>query len=49
MGDLEKGEKELRMAQSLKPSDPDIERALERIATARAKQAAAHPAQGKTN
>jgi tetratricopeptide (TPR) repeat protein len=48
MGDLEKGEKELRLAQSLKPSDPDIENALERLATARAKQAA-HPAQGKTN
>jgi tetratricopeptide (TPR) repeat protein len=37
MGDIESGEKELRLAQALKPADPDIERALERIAVARTK------------
>jgi hypothetical protein len=35
MGDLDRGEKELRLAQALKPSDPDIERALDRIAAVR--------------
>jgi Flp pilus assembly protein TadD len=43
MGDLGKGEKELRLAQTLKPSDPDIERALKRIAAARGRQAESHP------
>jgi len=38
MGDLDTGEKELRLAQTLKPSDPDIERVLKRIATVRARQ-----------
>jgi len=49
MGDLQMGEKELRLAQSLKPSDPDIVRVLERLATARAKQGAGQPPQDKTN
>jgi hypothetical protein len=35
MGDLDRGEKELRLAQALKPSDQDIERALDRIAAVR--------------
>lgn len=35
MGDLDNGEKELRLAQALKPDDPDIERALRRIAAVR--------------
>jgi len=43
MGDLDNGERELRMAQTLKPEDVDIERALERIAVARAKGVASHP------
>jgi Flp pilus assembly protein TadD len=38
MGDLDTGEKELRLAQTLKPSDPDIERVLKRIAAVRARQ-----------
>jgi Flp pilus assembly protein TadD len=38
MGNLDAGEKELRLAQTLKPSDPDIERALKRIAAVRGKQ-----------
>lgn len=38
MGNLDTGENELRMAQTLKPSDPDIERVLKRIAEVRAKQ-----------
>lgn len=38
MGNLDTGEKELRMAQTLKPSDPDIERVLKRIAEVRARQ-----------
>ncbi len=41
MGDLDNGEKELRVAQSLKPDDPDVGRALGRIAAARARRAAA--------
>ena len=49
MGDIDKGEKELRLAQSIKPTDPDIERALERIALARAKGAASHPDPEKAN
>jgi len=40
MGDIDKGEKELRLAQALKPNDPDIEQALGRIAAARNKQSA---------
>jgi tetratricopeptide (TPR) repeat protein len=43
MGDIENGEKELRLAQALKPADPDIERALRQIAVARAKGVASHP------
>lgn len=38
MGNLDTGEKELRMAQTLKPSDPDIERVLKRIAEVRARK-----------
>lgn len=38
MGNLDTGEKELRMAQTLKPVDPDIERVLKRIAEVRARQ-----------
>lgn len=47
MGDIENGEKELRLAQALKPADPDIERALERIAAVHTKRVASHPASGK--
>ena len=47
-GDIDNGEKELRLAQALKPDDPDIKRALERIAVARAKNAALQPGPGKT-
>jgi len=43
MGDLDRGEKELRLAQALKPSDPDIERALDRIAAVRRRQAEPYP------
>jgi tetratricopeptide (TPR) repeat protein len=43
MGDLKNGEKELRLAQTLKPADPDIERVLERIAAVRTKGAASQP------
>jgi tetratricopeptide (TPR) repeat protein len=43
MGDIENGEKELRLAQTLKPADPDIERALGRIAAVRAKRATSRP------
>jgi tetratricopeptide (TPR) repeat protein len=43
MGDIDNGEKELRLAQALKPADPDIERALGRIALARTKRVASHP------
>jgi hypothetical protein len=49
MGDIDNGEKELRLAQSMKPPDPDIERALERIAVARAKGTAARPGPEKAN
>jgi Flp pilus assembly protein TadD len=49
MGDLDKGEKELRLAQGLKPADPDIERALGRIAAVRAKQSASRPEPRKAN
>jgi Flp pilus assembly protein TadD len=49
MGDIEKGEMELRLAQTLKPADPDIERALERIALARAKGSASDPNRQKAN
>jgi tetratricopeptide (TPR) repeat protein len=37
MGDIENGERELQLARALKPEDPDIKRALERIAVTRAK------------
>jgi hypothetical protein len=43
MGDIDKGEKELRLAQTLKPADPDIERALGRIALARSKRGTSRP------
>jgi Flp pilus assembly protein TadD len=43
MGEIDNGEKELRLAQALKPADPDIERALGRIALARTKRVASHP------
>ena len=49
MGDIEKGEMELRLAQTLKPADPDIERALQRIALARAKVSASDPNRHKAN
>ena len=42
MGDIENGEKELRLAQALKPADPDIERALARIAVVRTKGVSSH-------
>jgi tetratricopeptide (TPR) repeat protein len=38
MGDIDNGEKELRLAQALKPGDPDIERVLGQIAAARTKR-----------
>lgn len=38
-GDLDRGEKELRLAEAVKPGDPDVERALTLIAQARSKQA----------
>ena len=47
MGDIENGEKELRLAQALKPADSDIEQALERIAAVRTKRVASRPASGK--
>jgi tetratricopeptide (TPR) repeat protein len=47
MGDIDNGEKELRLALALNPRDPDIERALERIAAARSKRAP-DPGTGKT-
>jgi hypothetical protein len=40
---------ELRLAQTLKPADPDIERALQRIALARAKVNASDPNRHKAN
>jgi tetratricopeptide (TPR) repeat protein len=45
MGDIENGEKELQLAEALKPADPDIKRALERIAVIRTKgvSSRAHP------
>jgi tetratricopeptide (TPR) repeat protein len=43
MGDIDDGERELRLARALKPDDPDVERALERIAAARRKRVALHP------
>jgi tetratricopeptide (TPR) repeat protein len=43
MGDIDGGEKELRLAQASKPGDPDIERALTLIALARAQRAGSHP------
>jgi Flp pilus assembly protein TadD len=49
MGDIDNGEKELRLAQALKPNDPDIERALGRIAAARTKQPAARSESGKAH
>ena len=47
MGDIDSGEQELRLAQALKPGDPDIKRALERIAAARRKAGASHTDSGK--
>jgi hypothetical protein len=38
-GDIDNGEKELRLAHALKPGDPDIERVLGQIAVARTKRA----------
>jgi tetratricopeptide (TPR) repeat protein len=49
MGDIERGEMELRLAQTLKPGDTDIKRALERIALARAKGIASDPDLQKVN
>ncbi|HXN94746.1 MAG TPA: hypothetical protein VN879_09595, partial [Candidatus Acidoferrales bacterium] len=49
MGDIENGEKELRLAQALKPADPDIERALGRIAVARANGIASQPGHEKAH
>jgi tetratricopeptide (TPR) repeat protein len=43
MGNIDRGEKELRLARTLKPDDPDIKRALERIAAARAKPPGSSP------
>jgi tetratricopeptide (TPR) repeat protein len=43
MGDIDGGEKELRLAQASKPADPDIERALTLIAQARAQRLASRP------
>ena len=43
MGDIDNGEKELRLALALKPADPDIDRALGRIAATRTKRATSHP------
>jgi tetratricopeptide (TPR) repeat protein len=43
MGDIDNGEKELRLAQALKPADPDIKSALQRIAKARPRRAASGP------
>lgn len=43
MGDIDNGEKELRLAQALKPADPDIERVLKRIALARGQRALTPP------
>ena len=48
MGDIDNGEKELRLAQALKPGDPDVKRALEKIAAARSKRAASRPDRGKS-
>ena len=42
-GDIDGGEKELRLAQALKPEDQDIDQALERIAATRTKGVASHP------
>ena len=39
-GDIDNGEKDLRLARASKPADPDIERALTLVATARAQRAA---------
>jgi tetratricopeptide (TPR) repeat protein len=47
MGDIDRGEKELRLARTLKPDDPDIERALQRIAAARAKPPGSGPGAAK--
>jgi tetratricopeptide (TPR) repeat protein len=43
MGDLENGEKELRLARALKPADLGIEQALRRIVAARNKRVAPSP------
>ena len=49
MGDIDNGEKELRLAQALKPADPDIERALARIALARTERGTSHPGAEKAH
>jgi tetratricopeptide (TPR) repeat protein len=49
MGDIDNGEKELRLAQTLKPADPDIERALGRIAAVRAKRLTSHAEREKAH
>jgi tetratricopeptide (TPR) repeat protein len=49
MGNLDAGEKELHLAQALKPDDPDIERVLRWIALARSKGLASQPAPEKTH
>jgi tetratricopeptide (TPR) repeat protein len=46
-GDIDNGEKELRIAGALKPSDQDIERALRLIAQARAQRSSAAKAAGE--
>jgi len=42
MGDIDSGEKELRLAKASRPADPDIERALMLIAQTRAQNTASH-------
>jgi hypothetical protein len=49
MGNLDAGEKELHLAQALKPDDPDIERVLRWIALARSKGLASQPGPEKTH
>jgi tetratricopeptide (TPR) repeat protein len=49
MGDVDNGEKELRLALALKPGDPDIERVLGQIAADRTKRAAARSGLEKTH
>jgi tetratricopeptide (TPR) repeat protein len=47
MGDIDNGEKELRLAHALKPEDADIERALARIAAARTRRVPSPDEAGK--